>query len=78
MTNCIHTHTRWGNGDQLGAANLLTPKTTLGAIGIVQKGKTYDLSQVIQMGAPRIHPVQSPYVIHSGATALGLLVSGPV
>ena len=69
MTNCIHTHTRWGNGDQLGAANLLTPKTTLRALGIVQKGKTYDLSQVIQMGAPRIHPVQSPYVIHSGATA---------
>ena len=33
------------------------------------EGRTYDLSQVIEMGVPRIRPVQSPYVIHSGATA---------
>ena len=69
MTNCIHDHARWGEGDQLGAANLLTPENTLAALAGVREGKVYDLSQVIEMGAPRIQPVQSPYVIHSGATA---------
>ena len=69
MTNCIHDHSRWGAGDQKGAANLLTPATTLAALGRVREGRTYDLSQVIQPGAPRIPPNQTPYVIHSGATA---------
>ena len=69
MTNCIHDHARWGTGDQLGAANLLTPENTLAALSSVAEGQTNDLSQLIEMGAPRIQPVQSPYVIHSGATA---------
>lgn len=69
MTDCIHDHARWGAGDQLGAANLLTPENTLAALAGVREGKVYDLSQVIEMGAPRIQPVQSPYVIHAGATA---------
>ena len=53
----------------MGAANLLTPENTLAALSSVAEGRTYDLSQLIEMGAPRIQPVQSPYVIHSGATA---------
>jgi len=69
MANCIHDHARWGTGDQLGAANLLTPERTLAALASVRQGKTYDLSQVIETGAPRMQPVQSPYVIHSGATS---------
>ena len=51
MTNCIHDHSRWGNGDQLGAANLLTSKNTMEALAGVQEGVTYDLSQIIEMGA---------------------------
>ena len=69
MTNCIHDHARWGTGDQFGAANLLSPENTAAALSSVTEGRTYDLSQVIEMGVPRIRPVQSPYVIHSGATA---------
>ena len=69
MTNCIHDHARWGTGDQLGAANLLTPEHTAASLALVKEGRTYDLSQVIEMGAPRIQPVQLPYVIHSGSTA---------
>jgi len=69
MTNCIHDHARWGAGDQLGAANLLTPEHTVASLALVKEGRIYDLSQMIEMGAPRIQPVQSPYVIHSGSTA---------
>ena len=69
MTNCIHDHARWSAGDQLGAGHLLTDETTLSALGCVKQGKIYDLSHVIEMGAPKIEPVQLPYVITSSATA---------
>lgn len=69
MTNCIHDHSRWGDGDRLGAGHLLTPQTVLSALGSVKEGRIYDLSHVIEMGAPRIEPVQLPYVITSSATA---------
>lgn len=69
MTNCIHDHSRWGAADQLGAGNLLTPANTLAALGSVQEGRIYDLSHVIEMGAPKIEPVQLPYVITSSATS---------
>ena len=61
MTNCIHDHARWSAGDQLGAGHLLTAETTLSALGCVKQGKIYDLSHVIEMGAPKIEPVQLPY-----------------
>ena len=69
MKNCIHHHSRWGSGDQLGAANILTPNHTMAALASITSGKIYDLSRVIEMGVPRIQPVQSPYVIHTGATS---------
>ena len=69
MTNCIHDHARWGAGDQLGAGHLLTAKNTLAALTSVNQGKIYDLSHVIEMGAPKIEPVQLPYVITASATA---------
>jgi kynurenine formamidase len=69
MTNCIHDHARWGAGDQLGAGHLLTAETTLSALGSVRQGRIYDLSHVIEMGAPKIEPVQLPYVITSSATS---------
>ena len=69
MSNCVHDHSRWGAGDQLGAANLLTPETTLAALSLAQTGQVLDLSHVIENGAPFMPPNQTPYVIHSGATA---------
>jgi kynurenine formamidase len=70
MTNCFHDHSRWGNGDQIGAAgHLLTPATTLASLSKVIEGKVIDLSHVIEMGAPYMAPNQTPYIISSSATA---------
>ncbi|MFV0295548.1 MAG: cyclase family protein [Hyphomicrobiaceae bacterium] len=66
MTNCIHDHGRWGKGDQLGAGHFLTPERTLKAMRSVKDGKVHDLSHVIEIGAPRMIPNQSPYHIQSG------------
>ena len=71
MTNCIHDHGRWGRGDQLGAGHLLTPERTLAAMRRVKDGKIFDLSHTIEMGAPRIAPTQSPYVMQTGPTSFG-------
>jgi kynurenine formamidase len=71
MTNCIHEHGRWGRGDQIGAGHLLTPERTLAALRSVREGKVHDLSHVIEMGAPRIAPTQTPYVMQAGPTSRG-------
>ena len=39
MTSCIHDHSRWGAGDQIGAAHLLTPEVTLKALRNVRDGE---------------------------------------
>ncbi|MDA1101415.1 MAG: cyclase family protein [Proteobacteria bacterium] len=69
MSSCVHDHGRWGAGDQRGAANLLTPEKTLAALAMAKTGQVLDLSHVIENGAPFMAPNQTPYVIHSGATA---------
>lgn len=73
MTNCIHDHGewtgRWGAGDQIGAAHLLTPERTLAAMRSVRDGTILDLGHVIENGAPRIAPNQSPYHIQAGPIA---------
>ena len=69
MTSCLHDHSKWGNGDQLGAANLLTAENTLAALVLAKTGQIIDLSHIIENGAPYMAPNQTPYVIHSGATA---------
>lgn len=71
MSDCRHDHARWGTGDQLGAGHLLTPEVTLSALSTVRQGRIIDMSHVIAMGAPRIEPVQLPYVITSSATSAG-------
>ena len=72
MSDCLHDHaqwtTRWGKDDQLGAGNLLTPESRLAALGGVQRGEVIDLSHTIELGAPRIEPNQTPYLIATGAT----------
>jgi hypothetical protein len=35
---------RWGEEDQLGTANLITPEMIQAAAGLVKRGKTYSLS----------------------------------
>ena len=69
MPSCVHDHGRWGVDDQLGAANQLTPESTLAALAMAESGQILDLSFVIENGAPYMGPNQTPYVIHSGATA---------
>jgi kynurenine formamidase len=68
MTNCIHDHAQWGAGDQLGAANHLSPATTLQALKLVEQGAIHDLSHDIMIDAPRIPPNQSPYFMSSAST----------
>ena len=69
MTNCIHDHGRWGKGDQIGAAHLLTPARTLAALKSVQDGRIIDMSHVIEMGAPRMVPAQTPYIMTASVTS---------
>ena len=39
MANCVHSHSRWETGDQIGAAgHYLTPETTLAALKKVKQG----------------------------------------
>jgi kynurenine formamidase len=71
MTSCIHDHGRWGKGDQLGASHFLTPERTLAALKMVRDGTIVDMSHVIEIGAPRMAPNQSPYHIQSGPSAPG-------
>lgn len=71
MTNCIHDHGRWGRGDQVGAGHLLTPERTLRALKSVNEGRILDLSHVIEVGAPRIAPNQTPYLMQLGPTTAG-------
>lgn len=71
MTNCIHDHERWSRDDQIGAGHLLTPERTLRALRSVQDGRIVDLSHVIEIGAPRMAPNQSPYHIQVGPTSAG-------
>ncbi|MCH8887788.1 MAG: cyclase family protein [SAR324 cluster bacterium] len=69
MSDLVHDHSRWGAGDQMGAANLITAETRLAALRLVNEGRLYDLSQVIETGAPRFPPRQTPYLIFSSATS---------
>ncbi|MEZ5853541.1 MAG: cyclase family protein [Hyphomicrobiaceae bacterium] len=71
MSSCIHDHSRWGKGDQLGAGHFLTPERTLAALRSVKDGQVLDLSHVIEIGAPRMAPNQSPYHIQAGPTSAG-------
>lgn len=63
MTAAVHDHSRWGKGDQLGAGHFLTPQNTLSALRLVQRGESIDMSHEIELGAPRIPPNQTPYLL---------------
>ena len=63
MSRATHDHSQWGEGDQLGAGNHLTPEKRLEALSLVRHGQLFDLGQTIEDGAPRFEPVQTPYVL---------------
>src|SRR5689334_16330228 len=56
-------HSRWGEGDQIGAGNLLTVERRLAALRSVQSGRLYDLSHEISAAAPYLLPNQTPYLL---------------
>ena len=61
MTEKFAGESRWGTGDQIGAAHLNTPEQRLAALDLVSAGEIYDLSHVIQQGAPVVGPHQTAY-----------------
>jgi kynurenine formamidase len=58
-----HDHSRWGAGDEIGAANLLTVERRLAALGSVRSGRIYDLGHEIAAGAPYMAPNQTPFLL---------------
>lgn len=58
----------WGEGDELGAGNRMTPETILAALDQVRKGEIIDLSHDVAMGNPNIPPFQPPYFISMSIT----------
>ena len=73
MTSCVHDHSdgrsRWGANDRIGAGNLLTRERRLAALASVETGDLVDLGHVIENGAPRIPPNQTPFVMTLSARA---------
>jgi kynurenine formamidase len=63
MPDLIHSHSLWGAGDQIGAANLLTVEKRLAALASVRQGRVYDVSHEIYMGAPYMAPNQTPFLM---------------
>ena len=58
-----HDHAHWGAGDQLGAANRLTDASRLAALRLARTGRVFDLSHVIDAGAPFMAPNQTPFLL---------------
>lgn len=59
----------WGPDDQIGAMNHVMQETVVPLLKTVERGKIYDLSQVIEMGAPQLLPFQSPLIQNMYCTA---------
>ena len=43
---------RWGEGDQTGSTNHMTPEVALDAVSLIKKGKVYSLGRVYEYGMP--------------------------
>ena len=59
----------WGENDQIGAMNQVTPQTVVKLFHGVKEGRIFDLGHVIEMGAPHIDPFQPPFVMSMWTTA---------
>nr|WP_299074408.1 cyclase family protein [uncultured Allomuricauda sp.] len=57
-------HPIWGEGDQAGASNWITPEKIVQSIKLVETGKVYELGQIYEAGMPlfgkRIYEMRSP------------------
>ncbi|MGI9371587.1 MAG: cyclase family protein [Hyphomicrobiales bacterium] len=47
---------KWGPGDEIGAANLITPESVLAASKLIKTGKTYNLGIVVDKDTPAFAP----------------------
>ncbi|MBJ3777527.1 cyclase family protein [Acuticoccus mangrovi] len=47
---------KWGDDDQIGAANLMTPERVLDAVGLVTDGKVYSLGMIVGADTPAFPP----------------------
>jgi len=54
---------RWGQDDQKGAMNLVTPEVTLKAIQSVKHGRMIDLSHELKSGHPMLPTFMSPFLM---------------
>ncbi len=52
---------RWGPDDQIGALNLLGPEAVLKAIGLVNKGKVYNLAVPLERDGPQAPSFQKTW-----------------
>ena len=43
---------QWGEGDQVGATNHMSPQVTMDAASLIQTGKVYSLGRVYEYGMP--------------------------
>ena len=68
MNLATHNHARWGDGDRIGAANLLTPERRLAALSLARTGKVYQMGRQISAASPFMAPNQTPFVLSSAAT----------
>ena len=59
----------WGVDDQIGAMNHVLQEHVVPLLKSVEHGKIYDLSQVIEVGAPVLQPFMSPFVQSMYCTA---------
>ena len=53
-TPCVPS--KWGEGDEIGSANLVTPESVLAASGLIKTGKTYSLGITIDTTTPAYAP----------------------
>ena len=59
----------WGPNDNVGAMSYVLQETLVPLLRTVEQGKIYDLSQVIEVGAPQLLPFQSPFLQNMYCTA---------
>lgn len=50
------TKSKWGPDDEIGAANLITPKSVMDATQLVKTGKTYSLGITVDSSTPAFEP----------------------
>ncbi|MEO1291385.1 MAG: cyclase family protein [Pseudomonadota bacterium] len=50
------TASKWGKGDEIGSANLVTPESVMAATKLVKTGKTYSLGIVVDSSTPAFAP----------------------